>query len=326
MAVSSSVYTKHLVRSVPQRGAVPVHLLVGEEQKRLDVARPMDFNDITLLSGSACSKRTDDLGALGPRTLAKRSISRWGRPIEAGYFFDTRYKEPNNISHLLMDIIPLCLCVKAAVPDAKFIFRPLEPRFRELLEHFGIQPISTYRPVSGQQLSFRLSRGLSQYEIKGSFDAPVYSYTGEVYGDYIEERTGPSKIFVSRRGPRSPVNADELNAFLENRGFRIVYLEDHPIAEQIALMQGADEVVAIHGAAIAYLALKNRTRTFVELMPPHVYHDHFAIGIGHKVSNFFQLIPSFDDDVQFDGWSAIFGHKQQPFSVDLTQLGVALDS
>lgn len=321
----SPVFQKHMVRPVPDRAAVPVDLLVGDERRRLEVGRPMVFNEMTLLSDDACSKRTKDIGGFGPRALTKHSISRWGKPVGTDFFFDTRYIEPNNVSHLLLDIIPLCLRVRSVVDEVTFVFRPLAPRFRELLAHFGIEPLCTYRPIIGRRLSFRLSRGLAHFEIGPDFDAPVYSYTGEVYSDYFRNREGAPKIFVSRRGSRSPVNAAELNAFLEARGFTIVYLEDHCIAEQIAVMQAAEDVVAIHGAAMAYLALKNRTRSMIELLPPNVYHDHFPLGVGHKVDKFIQLIPTYDEEVQFSGWPAILRHKQQPFSVDLAQLEQALD-
>lgn len=324
MPATNGVYTKHLVRSVSPSNAVPVQLLVGDKRYEFQARRPRHFTDMTLLSASAYSRRTD-MGT-GPRALIKHAIGRWSQPIDVEYFLDTRDIDPNNISHLLMELIPLCLCAKNVFPDAVFIFRNLGPPFRQLLAHFGITPICTYRPIRGKQLTFRLSRGLSQYEIGLKLDAPIYSYINEIYSDYVGAGEGSSRIFISRRGIRAPTNLSELHACLEGRGFRVVYLEDYPISEQIALIQGAQDIVAIHGAAIAYLALKEHTRTIIELFPPNVHHDHFPVGLGHKVENFYQLIPSFDDDVQFQGWSAIFDHKQRPFKVDLPQLERVLDS
>lgn len=321
------IHTMHWVRAVAQFNTVQIHFLVGSNQRVIEVERPQRFEELTLVSQYACSKRTSDLKGKGPRAVSKRALSSYGRPITAGYFFDTRFLEPNNVSHLLMDIIPLCLTVKKAVDEKViFVFRPLQPRFRELLQVFGIEPLCTYRPVRGRRLTFYLSRGLAQYEVAGTFDTPLYSYLGEVYSDYTEESSAAgSRIFISRRGPRAPSNSDELSDFLQRRGFETVFLEDFSISEQIAIMQRADEVVAIHGAGIAFLALKTKTKALIEIMPPNVYHDHFAVGVGNKVDTFVQLIPSFDAEVQYKGWPAILESKQQAFTVDLQQLQNALD-
>lgn len=323
--VHDKPWEKHWVRPVAPFSAVPVHLLAGTDRHLIDAERPRRFDELTLISRETCSKRTSDMAGQGPRAVSKRLLSRYARPVRTGYFFDTRFIEPNNISHLLMDIIPLCLAAREQVDDVTFVFRPLQPRFRELLAWFGIEPLCTYRPVSGRRLTFRLSRGLSQFEISETFDAPLYSYTGDVYAGHGGRSEPGSRVFVSRRGARAPSNAAELDAFVQGRGFRIVYLEDHTIAEQIAIMQRADEVIAIHGAAIAFLALKERSKALIEIMPPNVYHDHFAVGVGNKVGTFVQIIPSFDEAVQFEGWSAIHAFKQQPFTVDLGQLEQALD-
>ncbi|TCU52240.1 uncharacterized protein DUF563 [Novosphingobium sp. PhB57] len=325
MLATTDPFVRHFVQPVPRREPVEVRLFAGERRLTLEVGRPMDFRALTLLSERTCSKRSADLAGFGPRALAKRAIGRWSKPIDAGLFLDTRHIEPNNVSHLLMDIVPLCLSARRAVGDAAFVFRPLQPAFRDLLLQFGIDPLCTYRPVSGEKLSFRLARGLSQFGIEAHFDAPLYSYTGEVYTDHGAAPSGRRKLFISRRGPRSPLNAAQLDAMLEARGFTVVYMEDHAIPDQIALMQEADDVVAIHGAALAYLALKARTSRVIEIMPPSVYHDHFPIGIGHKVDRYVQLIPSFDENVQYQGWAEIYRHKQSPFHVDLAQLEEALD-
>lgn len=322
--VHEHVFTTHLVRAIPRRAPVPVRLIVGNEQRLLEVDRPKSFNEWTLISTEGRAKRTTGLGPPGLRTLAKHVVSRFAPAVRTGYFFDTRFVEPNNVSHLLIETIPLCLRIREAVDDVTFVFHPVRQRFRELLAYFDIDPLCTFRPVRGRELTFRVARGLAQYEIGTSFDAPIYSYTGEVYSRYVTKRQGSSRVFLSRRGPRSLLNATEVNAMLEAHGFDVLFLEDYSIPQQIAIMQAADDVVAIHGAALAYLALKRSTQSVIEILPPNVYHDHFPNAVGHKVERYVQLIPYFDDAVQFAGWSAIHRHKQQPFALDLDQLRLAL--
>lgn len=285
---------------------------------------PTNFEALTLVSNEARSGRPHDPLKSGPRELTKRALDKFAKPIPLGFYFDTRAHEPNNISHLLLNIVPLCLLAREAVEDVTFVFGTVQPRFREMLNYFGIEPLCTYRSVTGQALTFHLSRQISQFPIETIIDYPFNILAEDIYKDFVEERVGAKKIFVSRRGKRSLINEAEVCTFLEARGYTTVYFEDHSIADQISIMQAADDIVAIHGAAMAYLALKEHIGSVIELLPPTVYHSLFPIAC-HRAERFAQLLPELDENAHFAGWSAILPYKQRAFSVDINQLRRALD-
>ena len=56
MLVTGPVFTKHMIRQVPAQDPVPVQLLIGDRQQRIDVSRPMHFTEMTLLSSQTCSR------------------------------------------------------------------------------------------------------------------------------------------------------------------------------------------------------------------------------------------------------------------------------
>jgi capsular polysaccharide biosynthesis protein len=61
------------------------------------------------------------------------------------------------------------------------------------------------------------------------------------------------KLYISRRDAtrRRLLNEDECWRLLEARGYARVFMEDHSFREQVALMQEASAVVALHGAGLA---------------------------------------------------------------------------
>jgi capsular polysaccharide biosynthesis protein len=64
------------------------------------------------------------------------------------------------------------------------------------------------------------------------------------------------KIFVGRPAgsKRNLINQEELASVLEERGFESILMEDFSLADQINIFKNADEIVAVHGAALANLA------------------------------------------------------------------------
>jgi hypothetical protein len=60
------------------------------------------------------------------------------------------------------------------------------------------------------------------------------------------------------------------------------------------------------------------------LSPPHVYHEYFAVTLGHRVRNYILVIQDFDERVVHTGWDAISHFKNQPFSADIALLQRAL--
>jgi capsular polysaccharide biosynthesis protein len=75
------------------------------------------------------------------------------------------------------------------------------------------------------------------------------------------------RIFISRRDAtrRRLINEDRCWSLLESHGFERVFMEDHPFAEQVALMQEAAAVVALHGAGLANILFAPEGTHVVEI-------------------------------------------------------------
>jgi len=64
--------------------------------------------------------------------------------------------------------------------------------------------------------------------------------------------TRERKLYLSRqgRGGRRPLNEDQIAAYLEAKGFEIVFTEDMSFEEQVRLFQAAKVIVAPNGSAV----------------------------------------------------------------------------
>jgi capsular polysaccharide biosynthesis protein len=316
---------KHLAQAVPTAITTAVELWVGDQRRTVPVSRPIRFDQLSLVSRCQRSAELDPGEPFRPRTLLNHLINSAAPPIKVdGYYLDTRLHGPNNVSHLLMELVPLCLLARRALgTDPTFIFLPVSPRFRELLAVFGIRPVCTYRPVVGHGLVAYLSRELAEYPAAHSIpDCPLYDLIGHVYDGMFDDhpRGGSGRLFISRRGERGLTNEAEVKAYLESIGYVTTYFEQLSITDQISAILSAHDVVCIHGAAMGYLGLKDQLNSVVELLPPNVYHNYFPVAFGHKAKRYVQLIPSFNQDVQFSGWDQILRYKQAAFAVDMEQL------
>ncbi|MBP0462384.1 glycosyltransferase family 61 protein [Roseomonas sp. PWR1] len=80
---------------------------------------------------------------------------------------------------------------------------------------------------------------------------------------------GPRRIYLSRRGSaaRPMANEAEVEAALAARGYATVRLEEMPLLRQVALLRGAEAVVAPHGAGLAHLLTARPGLAVFELMP-----------------------------------------------------------
>ena len=64
------------------------------------------------------------------------------------------------------------------------------------------------------------------------------------------ERPGPRRVFLGRRSAkRACINAEELVAEFTAAGFEVVYPEDHPLADQVAMVRRAEVVAGYAGSA-----------------------------------------------------------------------------
>lgn len=243
------------------------------------------------------------------------------RPI-----FDTRSICANNFAHLLIDIVPLCLHARHCIgSDVSFAFDKLGLKASELLSAFAIDPIITHRKIVGPILHIHGTRGFAPYGLHTAFDCPALSFFPDTYRQYEFKATVQyDKVFFARRDARSLENHSDVEHLLSAHGYTTVYMEDFAITDQISIGAHARHVVAIHGAAMGFLALNRGIELLIELSPPHVCHLWFPVALGSRVRKYIIVIPEFDERVVHYGWDAIFHFKNKPFEANLELLEQAV--
>jgi hypothetical protein len=247
--------------------------------------------------------------------------------------FDTRFGSALNLAHVLIDILPLCLHARRCIgSDVSFVIDNLGLRMgdrlarsMELLSVFAIEPVVTNRRVVGPIVHVRGTRGLAAFNLHDAFDCNGTALFPDIYDQYDFKRTVQyDKVFLARRDWRAIRNHSEVERLLKSHGYTTVYMEDFSILDQISIATHARDVVAIHGAAMAFLALSRSVDSVIELSPPHVYHSYYPVALGSKVRKYVLVIQEFDERVTHSGWHAILHFKTRPFEVNLRLLERAL--
>lgn len=309
----------------------------GNRTLELQVKRPVHFDKmITLqINGIVCAARL----ALKPfnslRNLLINIKNGWlnaysdlSRPVKYQTpVFDLRCIEPNNIVHLMMHAIPFCLHVKKlSGVNTKFLVAKLNPPFKKLMEAFNIEPVTTNHKIHGPFVKIFGTRGLASYDVLNVPDCPPITFVPNIYDDY--KFTGPlinkEKLFIARRGARGLMNHDAIESMLNKIGYQTVFMEDYTVLEQLGIASEAKDVVAVHGASMGMLVLNKQINSLIEICPPNVYHEYFPVTLAGSVKKHIQIIPSFDSNVAYSGWDAIVHFKNKPFSVNESQIELAL--
>lgn len=79
--------------------------------------------------------------------------------------------------------------------------------------------------------------------------------------------SSPKNIYISRAkaNRRFVENEQEVTELLANYGFEIIFLEDHPFPDQVKIVSNANNIVSIHGAALAMLLFAKENSRVLEL-------------------------------------------------------------
>ncbi|MBC2776038.1 glycosyltransferase family 61 protein [Parasphingopyxis marina] len=86
-------------------------------------------------------------------------------------------------------------------------------------------------------------------------------------GDRVDR---PAKLFLTRRNcRRSLADGDEVEGRLGQLGFATVDPGDFPVAEQVRMFEGAEQIVALHGAALTNLIYNVRKPSIFEIFTPN---------------------------------------------------------
>lgn len=176
---------------------------------------------------------------------------------------------PENYYHWLFDTLPrLHLLEKAGVRPETYIVCDDRPFQRETLERAGIGSEQRILADANLHLSADPLCVPSLPGEVGLMPKWACRYLAETFG--VTE-PGPARRIYLARGAvnyRQVTNEKEVQRLLCQWDFTIVDPAQHSVAEQAALMKGAEIIVAPHGAAMTNLVFASAGAKVIEILSP----------------------------------------------------------
>ena len=130
----------------------------------------------------------------------------------------------------------------------------------------------------------------------------------------VRSMATPRRLFISRRHAktRQLENEAEVEALLRKRGFKTCFMEDHSLAQQARLINGAEAIVGVHGAGLANLIFARRGARVIELVHADRYNR--------------LLFPQLSQTFSLRHWQVLASSgRRRALSPSLTDLTIALD-
>jgi capsular polysaccharide biosynthesis protein len=212
--------------------------------------------------------------------VVRRDLSN-AEPLPGSWFhFDSEW--PGHFGHLLTEQISRLWAwqrVRELDPEVKLLTtlqhdrvpQELLPFEVDVLAAFGVGPEDVHvytEPCIPERL----------YTATPMFSLPHYVHPEMVdlwdqVGDHLAQSATtadwPRLLFVSRRPSmkRACHNAQEVEAWFAARGFEVVYPEDHPLADQVAMFRAAETVAGFAGSGLFHLAFVKQPTTVITLAP-----------------------------------------------------------
>lgn len=136
------------------------------------------------------------------RNAAINFIAAVSKPTKYNnYVYDFRGLSPNNIAHLMMDIIPVCLHARSVTnKEVYFLLSKVAGPYQKLLDVFKIKPIANNNKIDASLVKIFTTRGLAAHDATQLFDTAPFSLLPNIYDGYnfSSGLTGTGKIFIAR--------------------------------------------------------------------------------------------------------------------------------
>ncbi|GAA3981806.1 hypothetical protein GCM10022279_01760 [Comamonas faecalis] len=194
-------------------------------------------------------------------------VYRHGSTFDLGeqYIYDARWKFNKNIAHLIHHHLTRLGFFKKTIGidagDIKVILNAEKNSLAEnIFNNFGYEVVRTDRKVAGNIVVFSGGEFFNILEYIENL-----KFCG-VVGNM------PENIYIPRKSTRKIKNSDDVSSLMRERGYVELFFEDLSIAEQWSAMKNARNIVAIHGAALGWLAFSCRRpdgikANLIELFP-----------------------------------------------------------
>jgi hypothetical protein len=171
------------------------------------------------------------------------------------FIFDTRWEQGIHIGHVLQKLVTPLLYAQKLLSEhlgkeikMTAIVSNNAPKIAcQVYQTLGISIIQTNAPVYGHVVSVRGVDKQTQEERAIELCSVQHDLFRVDFEGYIPDT--PERVFIPRRGNRRLINQDEVQGFLEQRGFTTFYFEDLTPSQEWSITRNAKVVVALHGAA-----------------------------------------------------------------------------
>ncbi|MEO9576792.1 MAG: glycosyltransferase family 61 protein [Tateyamaria sp.] len=194
--------------------------------------------------------------------------------IDQRLILDLRAGNPGNWAHFLnihlaflalaahtLGINPLGFCVLLPAKMPQYI--------RVMAQTLKMQCVYTDAQVTG----FGVHIDFDDWNcIRGVRNSLLTDPTASPVAARIRDKTltlqndSPDRLFLSRKSTRNLTNEEEITQLLSEYGFQTLYMEDLSPEKQFSYLLNAQEVVAIHGAALAPMLYRDSTRPAIKLI------------------------------------------------------------
>jgi hypothetical protein len=177
------------------------------------------------------------------------------------YYIDLRPFGLGNWSHCLNAALPFAVFIRdhlsrlgQSAPIVILNQGGISSKVRGLFEVLGLQVLCTNTAVKAPLITLSCSTSHFIHQKSREFVAPI----SPDISNFVGSTEGVSeKVFLNRKSSRSLKNNKEIIGLLTKHGYQEVFMEDHTIEAQFAILLGARNIVAIHGAALAPLLFRN---------------------------------------------------------------------
>jgi capsular polysaccharide biosynthesis protein len=185
--------------------------------------------------------------------------------------------------HWFMDALPRLALLPDFPADTRVIVPTIHSGYqRDTLQWLGLE--GRFHPTSQQHLSIEHFYFSSPTNITGLFDPYAVEFLRRSFRERRDVNyASPKRFFVHRVGvTRGIVNENEVLQFFRERGWPIVDTQTLSMAEQIQLFAGAEQICALHGAALTNLVWCEPACRVLELIPG-TYMNGVYEGIGEAI-------------------------------------------
>ncbi len=166
----------------------------------------------------------------------------------------SRWTVVKNYCHWFLDALPRLALLDEFPKDSKIIVPPdLLPFQLDSLKFLGLQ--DRVRPTSERHLIVENYFFSSPTVMTGCYDPYTATFLREKFLPIADKSyASPKRFYVRRVGAnRGIVNEQEIIDELSSRGWAIVDCAQLTFAQQVKLFYDADEICALHGAALTNL-------------------------------------------------------------------------